>query len=157
MPTLHLGVIDLPYVVAPPKRQKKPRAGTVTTGDVAEWLERRYAIMQTFFDQRGQEIGDDLALSVKNTLESVLAGAPTNIDPIGSATSDIEDRFKQFLSQGEMEKLGVPGVPTQAALDRRAGRRRSGRMKRPRKGKGATGMSFIDTGLYQSSFKAWAD
>jgi hypothetical protein len=79
-------------------------------------------------------------------------GAPAGIDPYGGATSEIEDRFKQFLSTGVMETLGFPGVPTQAALDRRAGKKRSGRFKKKRP---STGVSFIDTGLYQSSFRAW--
>jgi hypothetical protein len=39
MPTLHLGVNDLPY-----------SRGGKTTGEVADILEARYAIMQTFVD-----------------------------------------------------------------------------------------------------------
>jgi hypothetical protein len=151
---LHLGVVDVPYVQALSRRQKKARAGTVTTGDVATWLENRYGVMETFFASRGEQIADDLAGALGGTLESFMMGAPPSIDPFGSATSSIEDQFKQFLATGEMEMLGVAGVPTQAALERRAGRRRSGRMKRRRAG---TGVSFIDTGLYQSSFKAWID
>lgn len=152
---LHLGVVDVPYAQAPPKgRSKKARSGTVTTGDVATWLENRYEVMGTFLDLHEQEIGDDLARSASDAIDSLGAGAPPSLDPFGSATSSIEDRFKQFLATGEMEKLGVAGVPTQAALDRRSGRKRSGRMKRRR---GGTGVSFIDTGLYQSSAKVWVE
>lgn len=151
---LVLGVIDLPYSEPPSKGQKKATAGTVTTGDVAGFLENRYHIMESFYELHGQEIADDLAESMQGTLESLMMGAPASIDPFGSATSQIDDRFKQFLSTGEMETLGYPGVPTQAALDRRSGKRRSARFKRRRPGPGT---SFIDSGLYQSSFKSWID
>jgi hypothetical protein len=155
MPTLHLGVIELPYNQAPFPRQKQTRAGTVTTGDVATWLEDRYHVMENFFLLHEVDIADDVAGSVKGTVESLLLGAPASLDPFGTATSKIEDRMKQFISQGEMDRLGYPGVPTQAALDRASGRRRSSRFKRKR----ATGkaISFYDSGLYQSSMKAWVD
>lgn len=152
MLTLHLGVIDVPYVQATSRRQKKPRAGTVMTGDVAGWLENRYQVMQTFFDRRADKIGDMLAESVSGAIESLIMGGPATLDVAASALSLIEDEFKQFITTGEMETLGRAGVPTQAAQQRRAGKKRSGRMKRRRAG---TGVSFIDTGLYQSSFKAW--
>jgi hypothetical protein len=52
--TLHLGVIDIPY-----------EDEDTTTGDVAEYLEEKYQIMQTFFDRYSNEIigfmADDLA------------------------------------------------------------------------------------------------
>jgi len=151
---LNLGVEDVPYSQAPSKRAKKPTAGTVSTGDVATWLENRYHVMEVFYNENQQEIAQDVADSLRGALESVMMGAPGTLDPYGSATSEIEDRFKQFLSQGVMETLGYPGVPTQAALDRRSGKKRSGRFKKRRPG---TGVSFIDTGLYQANFKAWID
>jgi hypothetical protein len=66
--------------------------------------------------------------------------------------AEIEERFKDFLSLQEMDKLGVPGVPTEAAK-----KGKSSRFKRRRSKGGAPRPSFIDTGLYQSSFKAWVD
>lgn len=47
MITFHLGVIDIPY-----------EDEDTTTGSVAEELEARYQIMQTFFDRYGNDIAD---------------------------------------------------------------------------------------------------
>lgn len=152
---LHLGVVELPYSQAP-TRHRKASAGTLTTGDVAEFLEQKYHIMEVFSQIHGEDIGDELAKSLVGTMESLLMGAPTGIDPFGAATSAIEDRFKKFLSLGEMDRLGYPGVPTQAAIDRASGKRRSARFKRARPSNGPP-VSFIDSGLYESSFKAWVD
>jgi hypothetical protein len=56
MITFHLGVIDIPY-----------EDENTTTGDVAEYLEEKYQIMQTFFDRYGNDIADlmskDLAVA----------------------------------------------------------------------------------------------
>jgi hypothetical protein len=149
---LHLGVIELPYVDAPTpgrKRSRKRRASTVTTGDVAGWLENRYGVMQAFATVHEKDVAADLEKSVVGALESFMLGAPAQLDPFGSATSSIEDRFKQFLSTREVETVGIPGVPTQAAL--------MGINRRLKSGRGPRRPSFIDTSLYQSSFKAWVE
>lgn len=153
---LHLGVIDVPYVQAASKRQRKQRSGTVTTGDVAGFLESRYHILEVFVQEHGTDIADDLANSMAGKLESFLMGAPVTLDTFGVATSTIEDRMKRFITEGEMDKLGYPGVPTQAAIDRASGKRRSARKKRKRPSN-AVPVSFYDTGLYESSLKAWVD
>lgn len=141
MPVLHLGVIDVPYT---------GRTRSVTTGDVAGWLEDRYHVMEVFYHQHDAFVARSLEKSLAGTMESLLMGAPATIDPFGAGTSAIEDRFKRFLSQREMERLGVPGVPTGAALRGVSHRTKSGytrgRKRRP---------SFIDTGQYQADFKAW--
>jgi hypothetical protein len=151
---LHLGVADLPYNQAQPpprkgRRRRKTSASTVTTGDVAEFLENRYHIMEIFFQERQADIAGYLENSLEGALENVLLGAPPSNDPFGTATSEIEDRFKMFLSNKEMEALGYPGVPTQAAL--------KGVNHRLKLRKGPRRPSFIDTGLYQASFHAWID
>lgn len=152
MPTLHLGVIDLPYVAAPPagRRRKKTVGGTVTTGDVAGFLEAKYHVMEVFAELHAEDtIAPALESSLAGALESILMGAPLSIDPYGSATSAIEDRFRQFIDQKEMDALGYPGVPTRASI---IGIRRRFKNRldpgRP---------SFQDTGLMESSFRAWVD
>ena len=50
MITFHLGVIDVPY-----------EDENTTTGDVAEYLEEKYQIMQTFFDRYSNDIADLMA------------------------------------------------------------------------------------------------
>lgn len=152
---LNLGVVDVPYVLAP-KRRSKTTAGTVTTGQVAEWLENRYHILEHFWQLHGAEVASDLEESFTGALESLMMGAPVGADPYAAASSAIEDRMKKFIIEGEMDALGYPGIPTQAAKDRASGRRRSSRFKR-RRGTGQRPVSFYDTGLYQSSLKAWVD
>lgn len=159
MPILHLGVIDIPYARPPakrPRRRAKTIAGTQTTGDVAEWLENKYHVMEIFFETHKDDVvAPALENSVQGAIESLMMGAPIALDPFGSAASAIEDRMKQFIVMGEMDAMGYPGVPTQAARDRASGKRRSSRFKNRR----ATGaaVSFYDTGLYESSMKAWVD
>lgn len=154
---LVFGVVDVPYQNARSKRQRKVRAGTVTTGDVAGWLENKYHVMESFWELHKDEIVGDLENAIVGSFESLMMGAPPSLDPFGSGTSKAEDRFKQFLSTGEMDHLGI-GLPTQAALDRASGKRRSARFKKRRgKPSGGAPVSFIDTGLYQTSAKVWIE
>jgi hypothetical protein len=160
MPTLHLGVIDIPYgpqPQAPRKASKRPGKArarkqsntSITTGDVASILEAKYHVMEIFYEEHQGDVTSDLVDSLEGTVQSLMMGAPASIDPFGSATSKIEDRMKKFLDDREMERLGYPGVPTMAAL-----MGVSHRFANPYKRR-APRPSFIDTGLYQSSMKAW--
>lgn len=67
---LHLGVMDIPY-----------ENENTTTGDVAEILEGKYRIMQTFFDRHGEEIAQMMSNDLAAGLENMLAGAPLPADP----------------------------------------------------------------------------
>lgn len=157
MRRLHLGVIEQPYVNAPAPGQKKATSSTVTTGDVAGWLEDDYGIMQHFFDANDQKIADALAASVAGSLENLLMGAPPSQNVFGAAESKIQHMFHRFIQTAQMDKLGVPGVPTQAAKDRASGAKRSTRMKNRKKGGNTQPISFYDTGLYMDSFVAWIE
>jgi len=162
--TLHLGVIDQLYATPPSSnahkatKGKKRRArrkrgkgrGIVSTGDVAGWLEERYGVMQHFFDAHSQDIADALASDVAGSLENLLAGGPGQLS-LATATGAIEAMFKKAISEREFDRLGIPGVPTQAAM--------SGvnhRLKRPYV-KRAPRPSFRDSGLYMASFRAWVE
>lgn len=162
MTTLHLGINDVPYVdfdeapkkIAKAKRGKanklrKPKdSGTgQTTGDIAEILEAKYGIMQTFADRHLPEIADSLADSMAGALESLMSGAPASHSPFGEATDEIAQKFRAFLDNKEMD--GMPGVPTKAALDG-VNHRLKGKRGPPRP-------SFIDTGQYQAHFQDWID
>ena len=173
MTTLHLGVIEQSYGWAAPPGETKLQEGlrvgrrkpkrtkarklfgfssAVTTGDVAEILEAKYHVMESFYELHQEEIGDLIVRSLAAKIETIQQGGYAGFDePFAGATTVIEDRFKQFLSQKEIETLGIPGVPTKAAL---AGV--SHRFKHPYAARGAR-PSFIDSGLYQASFKAWVD
>lgn len=134
---LHLGVIDIPY--------GDEDSGDATTGDVAEELEIRYEIMKVFFDMYQEQIAELLANSVSGQLENILAGAPPGSDPTLEAMSEVHSLFSAFLESMKMN--GYPGVPTQASLD--------GVSKRFKRKFGPPRPSFIDSGLYMASMRAW--
>ena len=139
---LHLGVIDQPYA-----------NGGVTTAQVAGWLENKYHIMELFYHFHEREIADALTAGLQDALEAHMMGAPITLDPFQEAFSNEEAVFKMdWLALGGVEKVGIPGVPTQRALDRE-----SLRLKKKKKDRGPARPSFIDTGLYQSSFKMWME
>ncbi len=134
MITFHLGVMDIPY-----------EDENTTTGDVAEKLEAKYHIMQTFFNRYGNDIADLMSKDLAAALENMLAGAPPTKDPLAESMSRVHDLFSAFLDNEEMN--GVPGVPTRRAL--------LGISKRFKKKKGNPRPSFIDTGTYQAAMRAW--
>ncbi len=141
---LVLGVVDLPYVEAKTPGQK----GTpTTTGKVAAILEAKYSVMGHFAELHAPEIAELLAISVQEALEALMMGAPASIDPFGAAMSETEQLFRTYLDDEEIAQTGQPGVPTGAA--------KGGVSSRFKSQKGGRRPSFIDTGLYQSSFKAW--
>jgi hypothetical protein len=179
MTILHLGVVDIPYASAPqptnapriakaakPTKSGQPRkvrakkhgpwkpgmhveSGEQTTGDVAQWLENKYHVMEAYFAINAQKIGDELAESRMGALENEMMGAPVGQDPYAGAMEDIDQGFRDFLTNDGMAQLGLPGVPTEAAL--------RGVNHRLKIKKGAPRPSFIDTGNYQASFKAWTE
>ncbi|PIJ48830.1 hypothetical protein BL250_02275 [Erwinia sp. OLTSP20] len=134
MITFHLGVIDIPY-----------EDENTTTGDVAGYLESKYRIMQTFFDRHKNDIADLITKDMAAGLENLLAGASANRDPLAESMSHIHNLFVAFLDNEEMN--GLPGVPTRRAL--------LGISKRFKHKKGNPRPSFIDTGTYQASMRAW--
>ena len=148
---LHLGVDDLPYSGAPRKRRRgaKVKSGQQTTGDVAQWLENKYGVMEVFSDAHLDDMAEALEDGLAGHLETALTRGQSGDLDLSSATEKIDQMFRDFLSNKEMDTLGVAGVPTQAALagvNHRLGANRGG--PRP---------SFIDTGLYQSAFKSWIE
>ena len=70
----------------------------------------------------------------------------------GAGASRVEEMFKDFISSGEAERVGVAGAPTAAAL-----RGVNHRLLHPYAKANPRRVSFRDTGLFQSSFKAWVD
>lgn len=149
---LHLGVVDIPYSGAPSRHRRKGNvaSGTQTTGDVAGWLEDKYHVMEHFYEQRQDVVVAAVEDSVQGAVESLLMGASFKIDPFGSATSKIEGEFREFLSSREIESVGYPGVPTKAAQ-----RGVNHRLRHPYRRANPRRPSFVDTALYQASFRAW--
>lgn len=142
MTTLHLGVLVQPY------RNSTRKVRAVTTGDVAQWLEDKYGIMQRFYDIHGDDIfAPALENSLEGALESALMGQA--VDPWGPAMDKIEVGFRQFISSKEVEQVGIAGTPTKRAL--------MGYNSRLKRGHGPRRPSFRDSGLYMGNFKAWVD
>jgi hypothetical protein len=147
--TLHLGIIEQNYTNSSGK-SLKAAGRVVSTGDVAGYLEERYHIYEHFFQIHSGQIGDAIADDMAGSLETMLMGGSTNLT-LGTATSKIDAMFKKMLSERELDQLGYPGIPTQAAKDGV-----NHRMKHPY-AKRRERPSFIDTGLYQASFKSWIE
>lgn len=174
MAELNLGVIDVPYTneTGPrdPFRARITKKGRVhrssakriqnwmegktndepdTTVTVARALEDKYHVMQVFYDQYEDEIAAAVIHGLEGALEDLYAGAPVR-NPYAEVDEEISQGFRQWLLQGEIETLGLEGVPTKAALERRSARFKSGvgPSERP---------SFIDTGTYELAFRAWME
>lgn len=150
---LHLGVIDVP----------EPEGGT--THGVATALEQKYGLFSEFAKYDMTKISDHLADSMAGALETMMQGGHVK-DPFAAATSQIDQEFKDFLSLQIVETLGIPGVPTQAALDGVSTRFKNrvtaksyvkGKRAPTVKVQGARRPSFIDSGVMQASFKSWVD
>ena len=158
---LHLGVVDVPYTHGQPapkrvavRRSNKAKTvkaitaaptGGQTTGDVAEILESKYHVMELFWEVLYQEeIMRVVENDVSGKIEALIMGTPHN-PSYSTAEGEIEALFKNAISNQEFDALGIPGVPTQAALD--------GVNSRLKAKRGEPRPSFRDTGLYQTSFK----
>lgn len=142
---LHLGVLDIPYHNEPGRN-----APSQTTGDVAEILEHKYAIMEDFVRVHEDDIAKAMEQSLGDAFELLLKNAPP--EPLTAGMSIIETAFRQFLLTQEVERIGIPGTPTKAALKGVNHRKRHPYAKsNPRR------PSFIDTGTYETSFRAWVD
>lgn len=145
--------MDVPYkAVAKPRIRKfgVVKLAPTSTYDVAEILEYKYALFTKFFESNEKAIADILSESLAASLEELMAGR-TPKDPLGDGGSKIEALFKEWLSTLKAESV-IEGAPTKAALagvnHRLLHPHAAGNPRRP---------SFIDTGLLESSFKAWFD
>lgn len=173
MPTLNLGVIDIPY--APDGKRPEPKItkkgkvrpgtarrlqrledghdaywdGETTTAVVAQLLQDKYGLFQVFYDQLEDHIAGAVVHSLEGALEDLYSGAPMH-DPYAEVGQEIDAAFRVFLMTAQIESLGIPGVPTKAAIERRSSRFKSkkGPSERP---------SFVDTGTLEASLKSWIE
>jgi hypothetical protein len=140
---VNLGVIDVPYANS---------ADGTTTGDVANILEAKYGIMQHFVDDAMPDISAALARSYAGAVKSMMQGAPVNLDPFAGGASKIEGKFRDFLDANGTHI--VTGAAKKRALTGKTLRKK----KAPKDPIGPNKpVSFIDTGLYQASFKIWVE
>lgn len=143
MITLHLGVVDVGYT---------GEKGAKTTGDVAEILEKKYHVIESFLKVNESFVKDAVANEILGRIESIMQGAP--IPPKGSGIpyAKIDERFRDFLDAGEMRKILPSDMQIKAAEQGI-----SHRKKNPTSRKNKPRQPFIDTGLYQASFRSWSD
>jgi hypothetical protein len=137
VPTLHFGVLVQPY-----------RLRGLTTGDVAEFLESKYGVMEAFYRVHGSDVAGAVENSMEGALESLLMGRA--VDPWSRGMRVIEREFRDFISSREAERVGIPGTPTRAAL-----RGVNHRLAHPYRRSNPRRPSFRDTGLYMTSMRAW--
>lgn len=149
--TLNLGFIDQMYSTPPARRRKRGANRVMSTGDVAEILEEKYHPVEHFYQLHEDEILGAVMEDMSASLETMLMGGSTELH-LGEATSKIEDAFKTMISTSELETIGYPGVPTQAAL-----KGVNHRLLHPYAKSNPRRPSFKDTSLYMSSFKAWME
>lgn len=163
---LNLGVLDVSYA-------DKKTGKNVTTFDVAQFLEKNYAVMETFFESRKDQIALWLAEDMANSIQDLANGRGINTGSRATSASHkiagvkrevaseqsgtytygadqkIEAAFRQFIFSDEMSKMR--GVVSAAA--------KAGKTKRTKSGytKGKKARPFaVDSGLFVSAFRAWS-
>jgi hypothetical protein len=123
--------------------------GAQTTADVAQILEDKYHIMEIFFEENVETIGDSVVQSMADAFDLLVdTGSPPDRIFPQEGQADIQVAFNKFIDTQAMDGV-QPGVPTKAALN--------GVQTRFKTRKGPPRPSFRDTGLYEQSFRAWVD
>jgi hypothetical protein len=136
--TLHLGVLVQSY-----------RERGLTTADVAQFLEKEYALMATFYKVHEREIAEALEESLAGAIETLVMRRQFG-DPWAGGMQRIQQQFREFISTKEAERVGIPNTPTLAAL-----RGVNHRLKHPYAKSNPRRPSFRDTGLLMASFRSW--
>lgn len=146
MPKLSLGVLDVAYSDA------QGGDGTTTTGEVADILEKRYQVMQTFFDLKGGLIADAIGVAMGIQIQNLMRGEKIQANSMHGAEQKIEHLFRSFLDANEMQKLtlALSGAPLSIA----AMKGQNQRKLKPSSKRNKARPAFVDSGLYRRSFQA---
>ncbi|MEY3760484.1 MAG: hypothetical protein RIR39_1975 [Pseudomonadota bacterium] len=150
---LAYGNIDFPYGFE--------SNSLVTTAAVAKHLEKKYHIYAAFHSKHGNDIRAIIQETLTDMLRAALSGAysrPITAEMITQQCCPrIDQLFKKFLDDKEIEGMGIDGVPTKAALDGISHRFKNPRLSTKNKKMGLTQNpprpSFIDRGKYRNSAK----
>jgi hypothetical protein len=137
------------------RNRKRSFSRTMTAQKVAEILENKYDIVETFSAIYDEEISNIMKDGVSQVANNLLSGGKGTTTAsmknlMKPYTNEVQNLFRQFLDHEEMNGL-IEGVPTAAAM----GGKLRGRGKVSRGGKQRP--SFVNTGIYRASFRAWAD
>jgi len=162
---LQLGFEDIPYsgrfsqqspltATMKARRTRKMSApqqaygANKTVGQVAEELEKRFSIVETFFNLEENFIVDSFEGAYRNALDLGMSGASWDVAWDPSLT--LPPKFRRSLSTQRFDGL-IRGVPTKASLAGVSHLRAKPYAPRPPR------PSFVDTSLYMRSFKAWTE
>lgn len=122
-----------------------------TTKEVAEELEAKYSIVETFYELEEDSITDLLEDAFADDIEEIMiGGTPTKTGISDKATDKIEQKFRRNLANQRYDGV-ISGVPTIASL------RGVSHLKQHPYAQRSLRPSFIDTGLYQRSFRVWIE
>jgi len=118
--------------------------GATTTWEVAEILEKKYHVMEVFYELNAQKIADQLAAGMAKQLRTLNAGAPRPRAVLPGTMEKIGSDFRRYLDANEWESITGQRIAAAHNGDQL-------RFKKKKKARPA----FIDTGLYQSNFRAF--
>lgn len=153
---LNLGFEAVSYSGASKQVLRKDKHGRPygegkTSAQVAKELEKRYKIVETFY-----EINEDYIVNLIEEQAAIdiddimMMKKPSRKGMSFEETDKIEHRFKYALASGEFDGL-IPGTPTTAA------QRGVSHLRRHPYAKRGPRPSFIDTDTYRQSFTVWME
>jgi len=138
---LQLGFESLPYSGQATVKQR--RSGRYygqgkNTQQVANELEKRYAIVEAFYDMEEEHVIEMLEDAFAEDIEEVMTmEKPSRKGISDKSTRKVEAAFREKLDNHEFDGV-ITGVPTQTSV----------REGRP---------SFVQTGLYRKAFTVWVE
>ena len=140
MPKLHLGVLDLAYADSDSQGE--------TTGDVAGYIENKFHVMRIFVEENMDDIALEVGKRLAGEIESLVQGRPPIESPVVEFPK-VEMMFRDFLDSNEIQTIFTHRI---VAADKgySTRKKKKGEARPPRP-------AFIDTGLYQTSFRSWMD
>jgi hypothetical protein len=125
------------YSVYKKRRYSKRYGENKTTGEVAQELEEKYGILDMFFEMEEDNIDDIIEDTFFEYAENVMMMQDYDKHALHERVAKLENKFKYALSNRRFDGR-ITGAPTKASL-------KEGRA------------SFIKSGLYRQSFRAWVD
>lgn len=133
---LELGEFDVAYTAD---------GKATTTFEVAGYLEKKYHVMETFYQLHEKEIGETVARAVGSAVKRM---SVTNTPSFDLNVTRIKTMFNNYLDSGEWER--VSGQRIEAAHGRHRVHHRDGSTEMSRR----SGRAFIRTGQYEQFFDA---
>lgn len=137
-----------------------------TTYDIGMILEKKYKFFTNFYKFHEKNIKEDIEKGVQEALEVLIVTKKSNsgIGGLKNIDQKITDRLHKFVTNREIETMGIKGVPTEAALLGLTLRTKSGKViDKVTKGMkykeiiGDRRPSFIYSGVFEKSLIAWIE